>query len=475
MLINPLGADSFKASIKRTQVAIDHFDGWRKVMYEGRSQRSLKEHFEMNVLDQATNFFNTFFHKDYGLDKTKNFIVSGNTIYEVHLHDSLDPGAGNAITEHHRTEQTYEYITRKVLERAFTQIGWGPLKAELSELHQDSQYLNERLKEWTEKAIPAWGNDAPVTAADIVFSKRYHTILDNLKAYIKSNLPTRKHVPCCMTFEDGEIYEPIPRERHTMIVWCCADCFSSSPMRTTTKTHIKTCRKRLRKEAPEKIIGVRVRMIFDQEDLVEFQPNPASEHYFNDDLFMQKHMCVEDMQMAREDFVVGMQDAMYERVFACGSIEDVIVSAFTHLFGRKALRPEFVCMFKTRTSLYIYQIPPTKASVGYRKERLMSYHIHDAGRIELLRRLPCVFEKIKLRAITPFLELREGYVWTKKDKISTRNYNLLEKAIVPGMDPVTWKTFRINDNFQFKHHPELRKFVDRLLDEVPTASEVFSM
>jgi hypothetical protein len=488
--------ETFVSSITKTQAPWndDALVGvacteWQKAMWDENliTREQVAELIRSPPVRAATIFFNAFLHKDLAVTKYKNFIKNGNHILQIVYRDS-DPSMGVEVIAHPLNENTIGNIAVWVLKKTFCYAYMNPPHP-----HPDPDFLHEldggealtRMRDtWLNTALPVTSNGQAVeymTACDTFLgpTPRYHEGLASLADHIRRNLPTKNDIQYRVTMENGTRFAPIPKEHDTFWAWVCHGCRKSFPLRSRAERHRKTCKFRTTTDPPP-IFAILTKYQLGQSTnrRVEWSSdfNARADAL---DTFMKTHNHVGDLGGAeygrawgRYYDVMTMGEAAYESIFKKDTIEDVIVSVWSHLYARMAIRPEYCACFRTASSVFVYTTQHTPGMV--RNEPFMVHegvNSPEARRLILAEVREHVFDMIRINGTT-HEDQAADQVLSKREQIARRNVYLLDRTQCPDMDTSWSKADLSRVTFEPRSYPNLRKFVDRLIKEIPQAETV---
>ena len=435
-------------------------------------------------------FFDSFLHKDLEVTKYKNFIKNGNHILQV-MYRSTDPSLGIEVVVHPMNETTLENIAVWVLKKAWRYGFFGPASP-----HKDVDFLRNlnqgkalpaMHERWMDTALRGTENLEYMTACDTFTGcTRYHDGLAQLKEHIRQNLPTKDHIKYRVTLKDGDRFAPIPKAHNTFWAWVCRGCRKSFHLRSKAKRHQTTCKCRETSDPPP-IFAVLTKYELDRpvERQIGWSAN-INEQADALENFMRTHCEMGDKGgiipaingnpgriWGREYDASYMNETVYESIFRRSDIEDVIVSVWSHFFARQAIKPEYCACFRTDSSVYIYTTQRTPGMT--RSDPCMvheSINSPAGRRLVLLEMSAQVFQLIRIKGTTPEDLLTEQEKRGKREQIARRNVYLLDRKLCPDME-APWSTVDFHRvNFEPRAYPNLRKFVDRLIQEIPHVTEI---
>lgn len=467
------------SSLAKTQIPWNDDTGmWYDVMwdYDLIPGQAIVNMMKSTPVFAAIEFFDRFLHKDAALMKCKNFIRHGNTILEIRHRETGVPSSGVEVVTHPRNETTLRLIAMYILEKVCLYVSRGPPGNQYDYIGAaDLGKFRERLMEvWVKKAIPgSTGTQEMQTAVDIFTQKIYNNALDPLKEHIRAKLPTKDHIRHNVMINNEEIYNPITKTPDTFRAWVCRGCRYSTPYKSKIKTHINTCIARPPNGPKPNIFAVltKYEMTRPEEGQVGWSDN-INEQADALDHFMRTHLSICSIG-ERDSDVINMSETLYESIFKKDTIEDVIVSVWSHFFGRRAIKSTYCSCFRTVSSVYIYT---TKYNpIMPRNDPFMVHETlnsADGRRLILLEMRERVLEFIRINGTTPEEHLTEREKKGKREMIARRNVYLLDRKMCPDMD-TAWSNADLSRvNFEPRSYPNLRKFVDRLIGEIPYIDEV---
>jgi hypothetical protein len=435
-------------------------------------------------IEASFRFFDLFLHKDTGIMKCKNWIVMGNYVYEIAMVDTEDPRLGNHIIKYPtQSKSTYHKIAVKVLSLCMNYIA-SSQSYDVFEVDRNDagQTLLDRAREmWITRALPRPDGTIKSTASDIVTTKTYDESLSGLAAYIEANLPRRAHVHAKSTLDDGERIDVIPKTPNTIMVWVCRKCWHSCVYRSKIKSHLKTCTA----QGEPKLCGVRCMYSFENscEDSREDSDTETGTMHgtmsgFDIDVFG-KGRDTFDNDATRSLKISRMGAEPYKKIFDRECVEDLIISVFSHFYGKSA-EPTWQSCFKTDDHIHIYikrHLRDTKGkSIACIPIIKTEPWPSESGRQLLMTHIRTyLFELIDFFGYdTEDSELdpkRQNGLSGLKTKIARRNYMWLRKRGPGEIQGVPW-TNVVFDTVVFGHRPNLKSFTTRLYKEIPYLSDI---
>ena len=478
----PNSHETFLSSIAKTQVPWNDEVTWRQKMWDPLiiSYDQVLQMMRKPPVRAAMEFFERFMHKDTGHMATKTFIRSGNYVLKVELRRSLDPSLGIQIEKMPYNESTLEHLAVRVLQRTLQYHLDAPVSEHdeaymLMHRADNGTYHKRMLDMWMNTALPGDGTHEMMTPYETFADPnvhKYHPSLDPLKDLIRFNLPTRNHVQYCVTLEDGELYQPIAKEHDTFVAWVCRGCRQSFPLKNTAKTHRRICKETQEDGTPPKMFGVRVRYLLSRP--VESLRWSAVMSERNDAMsaFLETHLHLEDMDKRTRD-VYYMAEPTYQTIFKHGDIEDLFVSVFSHFCGRRAIRPEYNACFRTQTGVFVFTTINSPGMAGLGPSLHSEPWPSPAGiRLVLTQARRLVGELINIGGTRPLDQMDEEHRKHKRIQIAVRNvYNWSRKS-PPGLDTSWHDEWFTELSFESRENAALKKFVHRLVAEIPTVDDV---
>jgi len=475
----PLARETFITSIAKTQLPWDDYDGWRRAMWD----TDVIEHDQvMRMMRQAPvnaamQFFETFLHKDTGVQKYMNFIKNGNNILEVRLRN--DPTLGTEVITHPLNETTYEKIAVWVMAKTFNYhlplLDVDTDTANMMHHADGGTYFTKLVDMWMKKALRCYDGTAEMKTAYDTFADphvpKYHPGLDKLKELIKLGLPTKDHVKYRVSFDDCEVIQYEPKGPGTFVAWMCRGCRKSFPLKDKARRHQETCPARSDDDRPPKILGVRVRYALDRPVDAPGWTENINGQVDLFDTFMRTRIPMDDSDR-REWDTNYMDERLYMSIFKQRTIEDLMVSVFSHFYGRRAIKQEYASCFRTGTTICFYTtryVPGVRCDAGIVSEVWPS----PAGYKLLLTEMrKAVYILIKVGGYVRMEDLSDEYKTRKRIQLALRNVYRLDREHPPGMD-ISWNSVDFSTlSYDPRQNPKLKEFARRLVAEIPLFTDI---
>jgi predicted nucleic-acid-binding Zn-ribbon protein len=465
--------ETFLSSIQKTQVAYNDIGRWKSIMFDETKvpREVMVDMMRKDPVRASFQFFDLFLHKDTGFTECKNWIIDDKFLYEIVMFDTEDPSMGNRIITHPSDpEYIYEKIAVKVLSLCAKYMSESQSNDVFGYMDRDGKTFLQRIQDmWLTKNLPSLYTASP-TAYDIIHTQTYDPVLSGLKDYIKANLPLRDHVHHRVTVTDGEKIEAIPKKPGTVMVWVCRKCWYSCVYKAKIRSHLKTCPE----PGEPTLLGVRVTYALKNTPSNDSRKKPVTTmSNFDQRAFTQGRASFDD-EGPRALKITRMTTGEYTNVFAKESPEDLILSVFSHFYGKQA-DPRWQCCFKTDTSIYIYTTASVQggAAVGkiYQSLRSERWPSDEARQLLLTQIRQYLFELIDYFGYDGVEDLenpnRQNGLSGLKTKIAQRNYKWLRERVPPSME-ASWKNVDFGTlTFHRGHYPKLKEFTERLHAEIP--------